>query len=183
MSTKAAELLIRWRDAALAAARLGPVLDVACGDGRNGLYLAGAGANVQLVDVSALAREGLEQGDWPANVRFSQLDLETDPPPAFEPGSYGVVLVFRYLHRPLMEGLKACLAPGGLFVMETFLEGQEAFGKPRNPAHLLRRGELAAWFRGWEILENFEGRLDDPPRFMGRIVCRKPGSASRVASG
>jgi len=172
---RAAELLRRWRGEALAAARLGPVLDVACGDGRNGLYLAGFGAPVLLVDASALAREGLDAAGWPPGVRFRQMDLETEPPPVFEPGGYGVVLVFRYLHRPLMEGLKACLAPGGLFVMETFLEGQEAFGKPRNPAHLLRRGELEGWFAGWDVLECFEGRLEAPPRFVGGIVCRKPG--------
>ena len=178
--SKAAELLVRWRAPLLEAAGLGPVLDVACGDGRNGLYLAGFGARVVLVDKSTLALESLGEAGQPGNVRFIQLDLETPQPPVFEPASFGVVLVFRYLHRPLLGILRDCLAPGGLFVYETYLEGQELYGKPRNPDHLLKRGELAAWFGGWEVLEHFEGVLSDPTRVMGRIVCRKP---SPVASG
>lgn len=179
---RAAELLVRYHETALEAARFGPVLDVACGDGRNGLYLAGLGAHAELVDFSEATLESLRAPGAPRNVRFTRMDLETDPPPAFEPGRYGVVLVFRYLHRPLMPVLQACLAPGGLFVMETYMEGQEAFGKPRNPDHLLRRGELGAWFAGWETLEHFEGRLEGPARCMGRAVCRKPAGRA-VASG
>lgn len=178
---KAAELLVRWREPLLQAAGLGPVLDVACGDGRNGLYLAAFGARVVLVDKSLLARESLREAGHPENVRFMQRDLETPQPLAFEPESFGVVLVFRYLHRPLLGVLRDCLAPGGLFVYETYLEGQEAYGKPRNPDHLLRRGELVGWFGGWGVLEHFEGVLDDPPRAMGRIVCRKPSPVASEA--
>jgi len=174
VACKASELLMRWRGALLQAAVWGPVLDVACGDGRNGMYLAGFGARVVLVDKSMLALKSLEEAGRPDNVRFMQLDLETPEPPAFEAQAYGAVMIFRYLHRPLMGVLRDCLAPGGIFIYETFLEGQEAYGKPRNPDHLLGRGELAAWFEGWEVLEHYEGFLDDPPRVMGRIVCRKP---------
>jgi SAM-dependent methyltransferase len=180
VACKASELLVRWREPLITAASLGPVLDVACGDGRNGLYLAGFGARVMLVDKSTLALESLAETGQPENVQFMQLDLETPQTPAFDPEAFGVVLVFRYLHRPLLGVLRDCLVPGGLFVYETYLEGQEAYGKPRNPDHLLGRGELAAWFEGWEVLEHFEGLLDGPPRVMGRIVCRKP---SPVASG
>ncbi len=173
-AAKAAGLVVRWRDALLEAARLGPVLDVACGDGRNGMYLAAHGARVLLVDASEAAQESLRAAGWPERVHFSRMDLETPVPPAFDPEGFGAVLVFRYLHRPLIPVLRGCLAPGGLLVYETYLEGQEAHGKPRNPEHLLRRGELAAWFGDWEVLEHFEGDLDDPSRVMGRMVCRKP---------
>ncbi|MBI4805259.1 MAG: class I SAM-dependent methyltransferase [Desulfovibrio sp.] len=180
VARKASGLLVRWSGALLQAAGLGPVLDVACGDGRNGLYLAGLGARVVLVDKSSLALESVAEAGHPENVRFMRLDLETPEPPVFEAQAFGAVMVFRYLHRPLIGGLRDCLIPGGMFVYETYLEGQEAYGKPRNPDHLLGRGELAAWFEGWEVLEHYEGFLDDPPRVMGRIVCRKP---SPVASG
>lgn len=182
-AAKAAKLLARWRAELLGAARLGPVLDVACGDGRNGLYLACFGARVLLVDKSRDALDSLRDLGWPENVRFERLDLETPEPLPFEPESFGVVLVFRYLHRPLISVLRSCLAPGGMLAYETFLEGQETRGKPGNPDHLLRRGELMAWFGDWEVLEHFEGLLDDPPRVVGRIVCRKPSlAASSVAS-
>lgn len=183
VAAKASGLLGRWRCDLLQAARLGPVLDVACGDGRNGLALVLAGPGDEspglpqalLVDrsgeaIGELVREGL-----PENVTFRQMDLETSEPPSFGVDAFGVVLVFRYLHRPLIPVLRACLTPGGMLVYETYLEGQESYGKPRNPDHLLRRGELAAWFGDWAVLELYEGELASPPRVMGRIVCRKPG--------
>jgi SAM-dependent methyltransferase len=178
---KAADFVVRHRGALLAASRLGPVLDVACGDGRNGLSLASLGASVLLVDASDDAAANIQTAGLAANARFLRLDLETGPPPAFAPESFGAVLVLRYLHRPLVPALKDCLVPGGLFLYETFLEGHQGHGKPRNPDHLLRRGELAAWFCGWETIESFEGRLDGPPRIMGRILARKPSPVASPA--
>ena len=178
---KASDYLVRWSGQLLDAARLGPVLDVACGDGRNGLYLAARGAGVLFVDISENALPNIRDLSPLEPVRFLQLDLEASGPLPFEQDSYGAVLVFRYLHRPLLAPLRACLAPGGMLVCETFLKGQEAFGKPRNPLHLLKPGELADWFGDWEILDLFEGRLENPPRIMGRIACRRP--AAQVAAG
>ena len=45
-------------------------------------------------------------------------------------------------HTPLMAPLARALAPGGILVYETFAQGNEAFGKPSNPAFLLAPGEL-----------------------------------------
>ena len=188
VAAKASELLVRWRGDLLRAARLGPVLDVACGDGRNGLALALAGEGGEstglpqalLVDRSGEAIKELVSSGLPQNAVFRQMDLETPEPPSFGVDAFGVVLVFRYLHRPLIPVLRACLAPGGMLVYETYMEGQEAYGKPRNPNHLLRRGELAAWFGDWEVLELYEGELASPPRVMGRVVCRKPGATHSV---
>ena len=173
VAARASEFLARWRGRLLEAARLGPVLDVACGDGRNGLHLAWFGARVVMLDRSEEALAGLEAMGRPANASFARMDLETPDPPSFGNGLFGAALVFRYLHRPLVPALKACLKPGGMLVWETFLEGQEAYGKPRNPDHLLRKGELASWFKDFQVLELFEGRLDDPPRVMGRVACVK----------
>ena len=192
---RVAGLVKRFERELVEASRLGPVLDVACGPGLNGLYLAGLGACVLMVDRSAEAlaeaarnRRAMERKPGPALcVQLARLDLETPEPPRFKPRSLGAVLVFRYLHRPLVPALADALAPGGLFVYETFMFGQAAYGKPRNPDHLLNAGEMARWFAGYEILHHFEGHYEAPSQFMGAIVCRKPGpagtEASAVASG
>jgi hypothetical protein len=52
------------------------------------------------------------------------------------------MLVTNYLYRPLFPQILAALAPGGLLLYETFAAGNEQFGRPRNPDHLLKRGEL-----------------------------------------
>ncbi|GFK92485.1 Tellurite methyltransferase [Fundidesulfovibrio magnetotacticus] len=167
-----------------ATARL-PALDVACGDGRNGLLLAGGGARVLLVDRSEEVLSSLREPGCPHGAVFRAMDLEAPELPDFGEACFGAVLVFRFLHRPLVPALRRCLAPGGLFAYETYLEGQETLGRPRRPEHLLRRGELARWFDGWEIIEHFEGYEEEPPRFMGRMLCRKPSAAGQqaVASG
>jgi SAM-dependent methyltransferase len=154
----------------------GPVLDLACGDGHNGLFLAARGVPVVLLDRSEEAlsrarrraeREGLEPV-------FQAVDLEEGPDAPLPRNAYGAVLVFRYLHRPLFPRIRRTLRPTGLLVYETFTEDQPRFGRPRNPDHLLRPGELSGWFRDWEILHAFEGVLNDPPRAVARLVCRKP---------
>lgn len=192
---KVADLVLRFQGELLAASRLGPVLDVACGPGMNGLYLAGLGVCMLMVDRSeeALAEAVRNRREMERAfgrrlcVQMVRMDLETSEPPEFAPQSLGAVLVFRYLHRPLIPVLLSALAPGGLLVSETFMEGQEVYGKPRNPDHLLKAGELARWFAGYEVLHHFEGHQESPPRFMGAMACRKPGpacaTACAVASG
>ncbi len=180
---KVAELVLRFQEQLMAASWLGPVVDVACGPGLNGLHLAGLGASTLLVDRSeeALAEAARNRLDMERTlgralrVQLVRMDLETPEPPVFKTRSLGVVLVLRYLHRPLLPMLLNALAPGGLLLYETFMYGQMAYGKPRNPVHLLRAGELAEWCAGYEILHHFEGHHESPPRFMGAIVCRKPG--------
>jgi tellurite methyltransferase len=86
--------------------------------------------------------------------------------------------VFNFLHRPLFRDIKDGLKPGGVVVYQTYLEEQLKFGKPRNPAHLLKPGELAQVFSEFEILRVNE-RVDSavpggPLCALGGIVARKP---------
>jgi hypothetical protein len=87
--------------------------------------------------------------------------------------SYGGVLVFYYLHRPLIFCIKKALKPGCILIYETFTIEQPKFGKPHNPAFLLRPKELLEWFNSWEVLHYFEGIKEDPRRGVAQIVCRK----------
>ena len=52
------------------------------------------------------------------------------------------IVVVNYLHRPLFPLLLAALAEGGVLIYETFAVGNERYGRPSNPAFLLRPGEL-----------------------------------------
>ncbi len=116
----------------------GEVLDLACGYGRHARWLAAMGYRVEAVDrdQDALATlVGLE------NVTTRLADLENGPWPYYSRVFDGIV-VSRYLWRPLMPQIFNCLAEGGVLIYETFMEGQQLHGKPANPAHLLRPGEL-----------------------------------------
>ena len=72
-----------------------------------------------------------------------------------------------------MADFTRVFAPGGLLVLETFLRGQERFGHPRRPRHLLEPGELSRAFPGLELLELEESDAGTPP-VLARLAARRP---------
>lgn len=116
----------------------GEVLDLACGHGRHARFLARLGYRVEAVDRDAVALATLAGVE---GIHTLCTDLEAGPWPYYAHVFDGIV-VSRYLWRPLMPQLFNALAPGGVLIYETFMEGQQLYGKPHNPAHLLRPGEL-----------------------------------------
>jgi tellurite methyltransferase len=169
-------LLLSHCDLLAEAASKGPVLDLACGNGHNGLFLAEKGMPVILVDFSEAALE--EAGDYARrknlNVTLRRADLEKQGENPLNAEAFGAILVFRYLHRPLVPCIKKGLVKGGVLIYETFTVDQPRFGKPRNPHFLLKPGELLEWFGEWRVIHYFEGILDQPKRAMAQIVCSKP---------
>jgi SAM-dependent methyltransferase len=129
------------------------VLDVACGHGRHACYLAGRGCRVTAVDVDAACGQSL--ADVPG-VEFRQADLESGPWP-FAAESFDAIVVVHYLHRPVLPLIAAALADGGLLVYETFAQGNERFGRPRNPDFLLRPRELLDAFADLRVLAFEDG--------------------------
>jgi tellurite methyltransferase len=152
----------------------GPVLDLACGKGQNGLFVAGLGLPVILADRNPEALEVARKAAYGKGLKvtFWEVDLETGQNPLKE-DYYRAILVFRYLHRPLIPCLKKGIRPGGILIYETFTNEQPLYGRPHNPEHLLRPKELIHWFKEWEVIYYFEGLLEDPPRSMAQLVCRK----------
>ncbi|PYP43218.1 MAG: SAM-dependent methyltransferase [Gemmatimonadetes bacterium] len=118
------------------------VLDLACGTGRHALAAAALGAKVTAVDKDAASLEiaRKEARSRGVDVNFIQADLEAQWP---DLGQFDVVLVFNYLDRKRFPRIVELLAPGGVLLLETFLESQRAFGwGPESDEHLLRSGEL-----------------------------------------
>jgi 2-polyprenyl-3-methyl-5-hydroxy-6-metoxy-1,4-benzoquinol methylase len=119
------------------------VLDLACGEGRHSLAAAALGAKVVGVDRDPLKLASAQERAAAAglSVEWRELDLEGEWP---EVEPFDAVLVFNYLDRANMPRILRLVAPGGLLMMETFLEAQrEAGWGPTSSAHLLRPGELA----------------------------------------
>ena len=155
-----------------------PVLDLACGTGRDGLFLAAQGIPVVFADKSASALQTVEQHVAEAGLsgRTWQIDLELPEANPFQSKSFSAIIGFRYLHRPLFPALRGAIQAGGLIIYETFTVDNRQFGRPNNPDFLLRTGELKSIFSDWDIVHDFEGVLQNPERAVAQIVARKPPS-------
>ncbi|HEX6735240.1 MAG TPA: methyltransferase domain-containing protein [Azonexus sp.] len=146
-----------------------PVLDLACGSGRHSRLLAASGWPVLAVDRDAAALAAL-QGI--ANISTACLDLEGAAWPLAGRQFAGIV-VTNYLWRPRLADLLALLAPGGALIYETFMAGNEAYGKPSNPEFLLRPGELRAVVAaaGLREIAFVEGYVGQPKPAMRQAIC------------
>jgi rhodanese-related sulfurtransferase len=140
--------------------RSGRALDVACGAGRHALLLAAAGFDVHAIDRDAATIAWLSGTAHRAGLPLDAAvaDLETDGVDLGD-ASYHVILVFRYLHRPLFPALVRALRPGGLLVYETFTAGHQPNGRPKNPDFLLQPGELARLVAPLELIDSREGEF------------------------
>jgi rhodanese-related sulfurtransferase len=143
-------------------ARGGRVLDVACGRGRHALLLASAGFEVHAIDRNpdaiAFVRDTADRLGLKLTAEIA--DLETDPPPDLGSAAYDAVLVFNYLHRPLMPSLREATKPAGRVFYETFTTQQAERGHPRHPAFLLKDGELPELLAPFTIVRSRAGDID-----------------------
>ena len=152
--------------------RGGVALDVACGRGRHALLLASAGFRVRAVDADPAHVHRLRTvaERLRLEVDAAAIDLEHDEP-ALGEGAFDVVLVFNYLHRPLMPAIAAAVKPGGLLFYETFTVDQAARGRPTSPEHLLGHGELSRLAAPLTIVREHEGEVSG--RMVAGIVARR----------
>ena len=153
----------------------GGVLDLAAGRGRHVRLARSRGWRVTAVDRETGPLAGLADAD--EGIAALRMDLEAgdaaDTARALKAaGPFDIVIVCNYLHRPLLPHLPALLQPEGLLIYETFMAGNEAFGRPRNPDFLLRPGELLTAFgESLTVLAFEQGYTADPsPRVVQRFA-------------
>ena len=155
------------------------VLDVACGRGRHMRFLASLGHRMTGIDrdpeaIAAVAALGeavhadIENGPWPLPNR-----------------TFDAVIVTNYLWRPVMPHILSSLRPEGVLIYETFAAGNETVGKPSRPDFLLQPSELLTLCHGLHIVAYEDGFLDQPERFVQRVVAVQatPAAGTRKRFG
>lgn len=149
----------------------GAAIDLACGAGRNALYLAERGWDVTAIDGSVRAVELLRERSAARRlqVHTEVADL-TAPNFTLEPDTFDLVLIAYYLQRDLFVKAKAAVRPGGVVaaIAHTPEPGESWSEKRAAP------GELRKFFRDWEILWEYEGPSRDPAhrRPVAEVVAR-----------
>ncbi len=148
-------------------------LDLACGTGRNALWLAEHGWTVTAVDAApsaiAILKDRATQRSLTIDTRVADLTRSEFP---IAPAAWDLIAMCYYLQRDLFEPAKQGIAPGGLLlaIVHVTEPGEEP------TAHRLCPGELAGYLAGWEIIHYYEGKPDDPAhqRSVAEIVARRP---------
>eukprot|EP01043_Picozoa_sp_COSAG02_P018047 COSAG02_NODE_832_length_16660_cov_16.228006_10_plen_980_part_00 len=156
------------------------ILDLGCGTGRDCIFLAMRGGftvtGVDYLEKQLVrARDLASRCDVAQSCTFRQMDVCVGAPAEWLPAKPAdIVHIGRFLHRPLLPVLRDhCVAPGGFIIYHTFMVGCEAFGRPRKPEHLLRKGELRELFVGWDVLMD-EVRPCSDGRPLSWFAARKP---------
>ena len=152
----------------------GTVLDVACGAGRHARLFAERGLEVFAVD--------RDDQVLPASIHFVKANLEDGSPWPFPGKRFAAIVVTNYLHRPLFPRLVESLDEGGVLIYETFMRGNERYGRPSNPDFLLRPGELIEAFATLSAVAFEQGTLELPRKAVVQRICviREPAGSVRI---
>ncbi len=149
----------------------GKALDIGCGSAREAVFLARRGWQVKAVD-------NLPEAIQRANnlAKYNEVDIETFEEDIingsinFQNDAFDLIIMFRFLDRPLFERIKNWLKPGGFFLCETFSVEAAKFGKPRRKSLLLNPGEIKQYFSDYEVSEDYHRTLSDGRPLIGTIV-------------
>lgn len=147
----------------------GSALDLACGRGRNSLYLTAQGFTVDAVDVAPAAIAQAANAALSADVRVNwQCRDLLSVSNALPNGSYALILMVRFVAPSLLSQLPAALNAGGLLVVEEHLQWSEdrVLAGPTSPRFRVAPGELrrqvAECGIAIEVVDQFEGLVEEP---------------------
>lgn len=152
-------------------------LDLACGAGRNALYLADLGYQVDALDISseALARGAGESQARRLPISWVEHDLDLGLPRGLR--DYHLAVLMRYLDLSLVTAVAERLCPGGYLVCESHLATSQPVIGPRDPNFRAAPGELLGAVAGLDVAEYWEGYTQDPDGrqvALARLVARRP---------
>ncbi len=161
--------LLRPRDASAVLKQYLPrgegkrALDLACGAGRNSLYLAEQGYEVDAVDIAKVALDtlwreaqsrGLSEKVFPLLHDLDSFEIKQK--------GYDLVLMSNFLDRTLIERSKEGLKRGGLYIVETYMADERNEKESSKASNLLEAGELRTIFLdGYKILHFDEYENED----------------------
>ena len=172
--------LLRPRDASAVLMRYAfageglSALDLACGAGRNTIYLAQERYEVDAVDIAEIALDALRvdasQRGLAEYISPILKDLD-DYIPSKE--AYDIIVMSNFLDRALLERTKEGLKRGGLYIVETYMDDLINEKQDSNVDNLLKKGELKSIFAdGYEVIhyDEFENEAHELYRMQKQVI-------------
>ena len=149
----------------------GKALDIAMGEGRNGVFLATKGFDVIGLDISEKGLDKARQLAEKHGVRVTTrvVDLETHQ---LEQDTYDVVLCTYYLQRDLFPQIKAALKSGGVALVETYTMDHRKYRPRFRKEYLIHANELLEIFKDFKVLRY--QNVDDGKAAYASILAQKP---------
>lgn len=167
----------------------GRALDVACGAGRNSIYLAANGWHVDAVDISPVGLERARQSaaDRGVEVQWKQGDLD-EPAAALPDGPYDLIVLARYVNPAVYRPLLGRLACNGILLCEQHIVSPDDVIGPKDPAFRLQHNELlrAVTGPGLRVMYYREGIVTDPDgrdAALAQVVLRRECQAGASRCG
>lgn len=162
--------VIKYADLIPAGAK---VLDLACGNGRHSRFFIKKLCTVTAVDIDTRPLDELSKNP---NCNVIRADLEFHDEWILAT-DFDAIIVTNYLHRPLFRYLPRALAPNGILIYQTFMVGNEVYGKPSNPHYLLAKNELKTVLdEHLEIIEFSQGFRAEPKEAVTQQICARLAS-------
>ncbi|MDP2968547.1 MAG: methyltransferase domain-containing protein [Deltaproteobacteria bacterium] len=137
---------------------IGKALDIAAGEGRNAVFLAQHGFEVDAVDISGVGLKKAKKlaGEFGVKINTTCADLNTYQ---IEKEKYDLIANLYFLRRSLIPKIKNGLKKGGRVIFETYILEQRNIGTegPKDPKYFLKPNELLRLFKDFRVLFYREG--------------------------
>ena len=156
----------------------GRAMDLACGVGRNAIYLAELGFQVDAIDVSSEGLEIARERARERGVSINWINEDLLNGWSVPDGQYDLIVMFRFVSRDILVKLPKFLAPGGTLIIEEHLQWPQGnVTGPTNNRFRVKPGELIEACQELDVLFNYEGLIDEPDgslAALAQIHSKKP---------
>jgi len=136
----------------------GKALDMATGEGRNAVFLAQHGFEVDAMDISERGLKKTQKLAREKGVHINTFLVDLDQYP-IEKERYDLIANFYFLKRRLIPRIKKGLKKGGRVIFETYLLEHRTLGTggPKQAKYFLKPNELLHLFQDFRVLFYREG--------------------------
>ncbi|MBM4307589.1 MAG: methyltransferase domain-containing protein [Deltaproteobacteria bacterium] len=155
----------------------GKAFDLAAGEGRNSVFLAQHGFDVEAVDISekGISKSRRLAKEMGVKIQTILADLDTYP---IAKERYDLIANFYFLKRSLIPKIKKGIKKGGRIIFETYiLEHRNISSEgPKDRKYFLKPNELLRLFKDFRILFYREGIVKEGGRrkAVASLIAEKP---------